>query len=413
LSKEQAIALEHPRRRPAPLTVVLDLIGYPSRRWGWNLLLLLLPPVLFGMVVFGATRSHALGFDFRGTLWDPGKAILHGHTPYPPPHPDALRTGNPAVYPPAVMLLFAPLTLLPWSLGLTIWIAASVLAVAAALWLLGVRDWRVYAVAFLGDAFLTGMSYSNLTLLLLLGLAAAWRWRDRPLVAGPLVAALVVAKIFLWPLIVWLAVTRRWRAAVSAVVLTVLVAVASWAVIGFDGFRTYPKLLRALNDVYASHSLSVASLGQALGLGAGGAQALALVLCVGLLAFGALNARRPDGDRLMLTAAVLGSIVATPIVWIYYFLFLLVPLALYRRRLSAAWWWVSAGCWLVVQVQQATADKAPTGRPHDIPKPVWPVLTTKPSIAALVTSALLIGLAGVIMLRRTPLELRRRLAYSR
>ena len=41
-----------------------------------------------------------IGFDFRGTLWDPAEAILAGRSPYPPPEAGAIDDGNPAVYPP-------------------------------------------------------------------------------------------------------------------------------------------------------------------------------------------------------------------------------------------------------------------------------------------------------------------------
>ena len=60
-----------------------------------------------------------------------------------------------------------------------------------------------------------------------------------------------------------------------------------WAAIGFDGFRTYPDLLRVAQNIYASHGLSVATMLGALGLETEPATwgGLAMGLSVGVLAF--------------------------------------------------------------------------------------------------------------------------------
>jgi hypothetical protein len=48
-------------------------------------------------------------------------------------------------------------------------------------------------------------------------------------------------------------------------------------------------------------------------------------------------ARKRDGDRLSLAASIAASLLLSPIVWLHYFVLLLVPLALARPRLTAAW----------------------------------------------------------------------------
>ena len=58
-----------------------------------------------------------------------------------------------------------------------------------------------------------GLFYGNLTVLLVLPLALAWRYRDRARVVGLAVGVAVAAKLFVWPLVVWLLLTRRFRAA--------------------------------------------------------------------------------------------------------------------------------------------------------------------------------------------------------
>jgi hypothetical protein len=367
----------------------------------WRLVLVALPLVLVTLVLLGAARSGVIGFDFRGTLWDPGEAIVHGRSPYPPPHPAALRTGNPAVYPPAVMLLVSPLSLLPWSAAIAVWIALSTVAVAVGLRLLSVSDWRVYAVTFASNAYLSGASSGNLALLLFLGVAVAWRWRNRPVVAGAAVAAVIVGKVFLWPLLVWLLATRRFRAATYAIGVAAVATVGSWAVIGFSRFGDYPRLLRALDDVYSSHSLSVTALGAAAGLGRVAAHVVALAAALALL--GSAAWRREGRDRSVFCAAVIAGIVATPIVWIYYFVLLLAPLALHRR--SLAWtWWLVAGPWLLALLARETAPALPCCKPRGMPKDVWAVLSTKPSTAVLIGTAVFLALTAYVTIRGASAE---------
>jgi hypothetical protein len=369
----------------------------PALGSAWSPLLLLLVPILFSsLYLAGVHKLGTLGFDFRGTLWDPAKAILSGHSPYPPPHPAALRTGNPSVYPPAVMLVVIPLTVLPWSAALAVWLALTILAAGTAFWLLGVRDRVVYLVALCSAPFLIGFVYGNLTVLLLLGLAIAWRWRDRPGITGAAVAALIVAKVFLWPLLIWLVVTRRLRAAAYAGGFAVLAGVGSWAIIGFDGFRSYPALLRALDNVYSSRTQSLAALWLRLGLSQTEAVVLALLAGITILGVGTRLARRTDGDRRMYSAAVLAAIVASPLSWIHYYSLLLVTLVLYRRTATRVWYLPSL-YWIVIL---AFAPKSPApGRPPDIPKPVWLALTTVPPVAYLLGLLLLCAATGFIVLR--------------
>ena len=66
------------------------------------------------------------------------------------------------------------------------WIA-TVLVLAclvAALWLLDVRDWRIYGVTLLWPAVIDAYQTANVTLPLMLLVALMWRYRDRRAIAG-------------------------------------------------------------------------------------------------------------------------------------------------------------------------------------------------------------------------------------
>jgi len=86
-------------------------------------------------------------------------------------------------------------------------------------------------------------------------------------------------------------------------------------------------------------------------------------------------ARRRDGDRLSLGAAIAAALLLSPIVWLHYFVLLLVPLALARPRLSAAWILLPLPFWF------ATANGQSHGRAPLI------ALALATAAAMLVTSA--------------------------
>ena len=110
---------------------------------------------------------------------------------------------------------------------------------AAALWLVGMRDWRVYGVVALWPSVLGDIRIAHLTPLLCLLVAVVWRYRDRPLPAGLGLGVAGGVKFFLWPLGVWLVASGRARAAGIAAVVAVgsVLLVAPFAPLG-DYFHT-------------------------------------------------------------------------------------------------------------------------------------------------------------------------------
>lgn len=270
-------------------------------------------------------------------FWTAGRNVLAGIDPYPPAEARVLATELVFVYPAPTLALFVPLALLPFEAAAVVVTVLSFAAVALALAVLGVRDRRCYAAALFSPAVADAIGLGALSPFLLLGVALLWRYRDRPVAAVPLTAALLVSKLFLWPLLVWLAVTRRTWTALAGLVLTLATSVLAWAAIGFDGFVEYPRLLAALAETVQEKSYSAVALGLALGLP--DAAATAFAVAAGAIALGAavLLARRPDDGRSSLGAAIAAALLLTPIVWTHYFALLFVPIALFRQRLSLVW----------------------------------------------------------------------------
>ena len=76
-------------------------------------------------------------------------------------------------------------------------------------------------------------------------------------------------KLFLWPLVVWLAATRRFVAAGLTLAVAAVATMLAWLVIGLDGFADYPELVRKLTDVVGDRGYSLDALAAASGAGAG------------------------------------------------------------------------------------------------------------------------------------------------
>ena len=307
------------------------------------------------MLVYYTTKisgNHVL-FDFRGGLYNAGLAILHGHSPYQPRflahqaaimHAGGIARGETAlnafsipVYPAFANLLVVPLALLPFWAASVIYALLATAAMGLALWWLDVRDWRCYGLVCISWPFLFAAYLGAIGPFLVLGTAAAWRWRDRVVRPALAVASIVAIKIFPWPLGVWLLVTRRYRALAMTVGIGVVLTFGAWALIGFDGMVQYPKMLSEMSFIQQNRAVSIVAVLLIAGVPAGIATALAFAVTGGVLFAAWRVAGGPDGDRRAFGLVILAALCATPIVWEHYMVILFVPIALVSPRFSAAW----------------------------------------------------------------------------
>ena len=312
------------------LAVRMRTLGQP-----WELAVFLWVPFLLFLVVLAADlRLRGSSFGDWEIFRSAAHSVLHGRSPYPMADPAALGHNDKFVYPPITALLVAPLAALPDEVGRVLVFLLTLGCVLLALRLLGVRDWRCYGLALLTAPVLDTVSLGALSSAMLLGVAATWRYRDRRHVAPAVTALTAVAKLFMWPLFVWLLATRRLRTAVAAAAVAVVLLVAGWAAIDFAGLHGYPHLLGVLSRVEAVQSYSLVGL---LRLGGAAATGLTAVLVVAVVAAVVLAGRGSDGDRRSFAIAVAGALLVTPVLWLHYLVLLFVPIALARPRLSALW----------------------------------------------------------------------------
>jgi hypothetical protein len=261
-----------------------------------------------------------------------GQAVLHGHDPYSSTHSETIRTNAAFVYPLAVAWWFMPLSTIGASH--VVYAIASLLAIGVACWWARPGQPLIAALVLLSSAAVIGLQDGSVNPWLLLGLIAAWRWRDRPVAGGLAVAALVICKLFLWPVLGWLLLSRRYRSAAIAMVVTGLTLGLGFT-FGPLGSSAYASMLHVLSGLEAPHAAGLSGLlihwRASLALATAIATAVALLL---LAAAGYKYRRGPENDSrevIVFGAAVVAALLASPIVWHHYYLLLAAPLLLATR----------------------------------------------------------------------------------
>jgi hypothetical protein len=302
--------------------------------------------------------------------------VLHLDSPY------GFRADETYAYPPGLAFLVAPLHPLGAAAATLVWTLVALGAIAASLWLLGLRDWRCYAVAFAFPFTRSAIDLGTVGPLLLLSAAAAWRWREDVARSASALGAGVALKLYLWPLAAWPALTGRFRATLAAVGAALALILLPWAALGFAGLGGYPGLLRHLSSDEASSSYSVIALAVRAHLPEAVGVVVSLLVAAGFLVAAGAVARIQgrEGDALALTLCVAAALAASPIVWIHYFVLLLVPLALTQPRFSLLW--------LVPFAYYPLGEHS------------WPAGDAGKLALALVTTCVILGVAVLTDLRR-------------
>lgn len=302
--------------------------------------------MLTSAVVSNLRRADGLP-DFR-IYRIAGMAVVHGRSPYAAPESIHSVGTSGFVYPAPAAWVMTPFALLHFDVAAVIFVAIATLAVFGTLWLLEVRDLCCYGVALALMPVSTAITTGTVSTLLTCAAALVWRYRERVVVPALGLAAALMLKPLLWPLVVWLAATRRWRAAALASVTALVGTVLGYAALHLDAFRSYPPLVKAATLGEGDDSFSVYAIFVRVGVPA--AQVSAYLVGAAVLVGVWLLARR--SARSSFVAAIVATLMLTPILWLNSFTLLLIPLAFASRRLS--WWW--AVPWLLWLVGPAGFD---------------------------------------------------------
>jgi alpha-1,2-mannosyltransferase len=241
------------------------------------------------------------------------------------------------VYQAPALVAAAPLSLLPFPVAAVLFELASIAALILALRLLDVRDWRCTGAMLVSYPVVDGLALGTMNAFLVLGAACAWRWRRRVATSAAAVAAVIIAKLFLWPLAVWMLLMRRWRTATTTIFIAAVMTAVGWAAIGFHGLAGYPRILGDLSTVYQARGISTIAALTAAGVSLTLARTITIVLTAALLLLAWRFAREPDCERVAFGLAVMAALAASPIVWAHYLTLAFIPIAPVSPNFSPLW----------------------------------------------------------------------------
>ena len=192
----------------------------------------------------------------------------------------------------------------------------------------------VRALAFVAVALsfwaMRDLVLGNVGVLLVLPMAMAWRWLDKPLGSVAL-AVTISVRPSTGALLVWQLLRRRWRVAAVTIGAGLLLVLSTLPFVGIDGYRDYLDVLG--NMVTPGAGSENRDLGATLAtLGFDGRWIdLVRLVSIGLGAgFILLGLRRDRELGFMITLAA--SMLLVPLMWEYYLIMLALPLALMAQR---------------------------------------------------------------------------------
>lgn len=232
-----------------------------------------------------------------------------------------------STHPPTAFVLVLAVAGFSWEVASAVWAWLMLAAIGGAWWALGASPALAAALAPLTLGWPpAAWSLGQLTPLWLLGLALAWRWLQRPGLAGVGVALASLTKLLPAVSLVPLAVARRWRALLG------FGAVWAAALAGLLVFRPgvigrYFDVIRATGDDQAARHENAALLWAAVhNLGVGGIVAASLLIATVLLT------AVLSGGEWAWWAWCWAGVALLPIAWIYSLLPLLPVLVFCARR---------------------------------------------------------------------------------
>jgi hypothetical protein len=255
-----------------------------------------------------------------GDLYPPlGEAYADVGINFRPPHR--------STHPPTAFVLALSVSGFSWRVAAALWSALMLAAIGGSWWALGASPTEAAALAPLTLVWPpAAWSLGQLTPLWLLGLVLAWRWRQRPGLAGAGVALASLTKLLPTLSLVPLLQARRWRAllgfaTVCAAALVVLLALRPGAL------ERYIHVIRSTGSDQAGRHENAALLWAAAhNLGVFGVIASSLLVAAVLVS--ALTTR----GEWAWWAWCWAGVALLPIAWIYSLLPLLPVMMFCARR---------------------------------------------------------------------------------
>jgi hypothetical protein len=376
-----------PRFDPGTQLQKTDIWPEHTARWNVSFVWQVAMLTVSGVVMVLSLRGlKFLEFDFQGDLYLAGVRILHGVSPYDLTqlrHQVAVFYAGGTLHPVAsprwpapVLLLGVPFALLPVQTASILFMVLTILAVILAFRLLGVRDPRCLLVALISAPTVTGVFLGNISPLIFLGAALVWHLRSRHVPSAAVTATVIVAKVFLWPMGIWLLITQGPRSLLRCALLAGVAALVGWMVIGFAGMLAYPSILLDVAKLGEPRGCSLVAFSMYLGFNVGQARFLSFAVAFALL-FLAWKLTRRNYERQAFGLVLIAALTATPVVWDHYMILLFVPIALISPQISWLWF------------LPALAAFTPGAAPHTYGMAILPMLCAELALTAILCESLI------------------------
>jgi len=301
------------------------------------------------------------------------RAILEGVDPYTPlpelasqfmgPLPHAILP-HPTPHPPPVAIISLPLGLLTYEQAAVAWFLFEIGCLIASVYLLlrwlGRRPRLAFtlfiALLVLGwNPVWEELATGQLMILLLALLLGSWHaFRSGNAIRGGILLGCVVAlKLVAWPIVIFLALRRDWRAVGAAIGTAIAANLAAVLLMGFDRVVYYYLHVGAsISSLYRAYELnfSMWTIGWRVFEGTGAevlygveapplvsapalAGCVALVMPLILLSVGLLMAMRARSFDASFGILVCASILVNPITWMHYLVLASIPIVIAGRYL--------------------------------------------------------------------------------
>jgi len=281
---------------------------------------------LIVVVFLPLSRSYDLEVFLRA-----GYAAAHGQQIYPGPGSPAVYSGSSFVYPYFAVWPFVAMAGMSAGLSTMLFFVICVCAVLIAC-LIGAKGDPWPATLTMGTAFtITGMQLGALSPLLFVGAVFLWHLRDRPRAFALVAAPVVACKLFLAPLLIWLLLARRYRTFAYASACTLALLALSFA-LGPIGPGPYLQVLSQLGAHEATSGFGLVGALMNARLAPPTAQAIAIAVALAIFVAAYLHMRRSGNERVCYGAAVVASLVLTPVLWSHYLILLSAVLLVLQAR---------------------------------------------------------------------------------
>lgn len=229
----------------------------------------------------------------------------------------------PTLSPPLMAVIWRPLSIFGPGGMLVGWALAGA-AQLAAVGIVTLRTPILGLAATIALAIPLGwqLGLGNVNGFLALGIVILWLNRDRPWIAGAIVAIMVGVKLTPIVLLLWLVATGRWRAFRAFVVVSLVLLATS---VAFAGFSSHIEYLSVMANTSSAGTSALSLAGRLRGAGVSPEAANVapwVAVVVGVVLIVLLRHRPAAAFAVAILTLVLGS----PVVQLYWYALLLVAL---------------------------------------------------------------------------------------